>query len=143
MASNFGNKLVIAISSRALFNLDDSHRVFETEGLERYQQYQIDHEDEILAPGEAFGMVNKLLAINDRLPGSRGLKCCCYRATAPTPACGCLTQSSTTVSILAVPLLVAEPALIAMSPPLAAICSYPPMQWMSGAHWKTGSPPLL
>ncbi|MFT5580027.1 MAG: 5'-nucleotidase [Paraglaciecola psychrophila] len=69
MASNFGNKLVIAISSRALFNLDDSHRVFETEGLERYQQYQIDHEDEILAPGEAFGMVNKLLAINDRLPG--------------------------------------------------------------------------
>jgi len=69
MASNFGNKLIIAISSRALFNLDDSHRVFEAEGLERYQQYQIDHEDEILEPGEAFAMVNKLLAINDRLPG--------------------------------------------------------------------------
>jgi len=69
MANNFGNKLIIAISSRALFNLDDSHRVFESEGLERYQQYQIDHEDEILEPGEAFAMVNKLLAINDRLPG--------------------------------------------------------------------------
>lgn len=69
MASNFGNKLVIAISSRALFNLDESHKVFEEKGLAEYQQYQIEHEDEILLPGEAFPMVNKLLAINDRLDG--------------------------------------------------------------------------
>ena len=30
--------LVIAISSRALFNLEDSHRVFEEKGLDAYQQ---------------------------------------------------------------------------------------------------------
>jgi len=33
--------LVIAISSRALFNLSESHRVFEEEGLDAYQRYQI------------------------------------------------------------------------------------------------------
>lgn len=69
MPTGFGNKLVIAISSRALFNLDDSHRVYEEHGLEAYQQYQIDHEDEWLEPGEAFPLVKKLLKINERLVG--------------------------------------------------------------------------
>lgn len=69
MPSGFGNKLVIAISSRALFNLDESHEVFEQQGLEAYQQYQIEHENEILKPGEAFPLVEKLLRINERLGG--------------------------------------------------------------------------
>lgn len=69
MPSKFGNKLVIAISSRALFNLEDSHSVFEKQGLEVYQKYQIEHEDEVLKPGVAFPMVNKLLRINERLGG--------------------------------------------------------------------------
>jgi len=58
------NKLVIAISSRALFDLDESHQVFEKEGLEAYSKYQIAHEDDILGPGEAFPMVEKFLNIN-------------------------------------------------------------------------------
>lgn len=65
----FGNKLVVAISSRALFDLDESHRVFESEGLAAYSQYQIDHEEDPLAPGDAFHMVKKLLRINDLLDG--------------------------------------------------------------------------
>ncbi|HEY7885637.1 MAG TPA: 5'-nucleotidase [Cellvibrionaceae bacterium] len=69
MAGNFGNKLVIAISSRALFNLDDSHKVYMEQGLEAYSQYQIAREDEPLAPGDAFPMVKKLLRLNENLPG--------------------------------------------------------------------------
>ncbi len=69
MTAEFGNKLVVALSSRALFNLDDSHRVFEEEGLSAYSQYQIDHEDVVLKPGEAFPMVEKLLRINTQLEG--------------------------------------------------------------------------
>ena len=69
MPKNFGTKLVIAISSRALFNLDDSHRVFEEQGLDAFRQYQIDHENEVLQPGEAFPLVEKLLRINERLGG--------------------------------------------------------------------------
>lgn len=69
MPVGFGDKLVIAISSRALFNLDDSHKIFEEQGLDSYSQYQMDHEDEILAPGEAFPLVKKLLRINEKLSG--------------------------------------------------------------------------
>lgn len=58
-------KLVIAISSRALFDLAESHQVFTTEGLEAYHQYQIENEEKPLAPGIAFNMVKKLLALND------------------------------------------------------------------------------
>ena len=57
-------RLVVAISSRALFNLDDSHRVFEEQGVDAYHQYQIDHEDKILQPGMAFPLVRKLLNLN-------------------------------------------------------------------------------
>lgn len=69
MPKGFGNKLVIAISSRALFNLDESHKVYENEGLEAYAAYQIDHEDTVLEPGDAFPMVEKLLGLNDSLQG--------------------------------------------------------------------------
>lgn len=62
-------KLVIAISSRALFDLAESHQVFENEGLEAYSKYQIEHEDDVLPPGEAFAMVQKFLRINDQLEG--------------------------------------------------------------------------
>lgn len=60
-------KLVVAISSRALFNLDESHHVFEEQGLKAYSEYQIEHENDLLEPGQAFAMVNKLLRINDLL----------------------------------------------------------------------------
>lgn len=69
MPKNFGEKLVIAISSRALFNLDESHHVYEEKGLESYSQYQVEHEDEVLMPGEAFPLVKKLLRINEKLGG--------------------------------------------------------------------------
>lgn len=62
-------KLVVAISSRALFDLDESHRIFEADGKDAYCRYQIEHEEEALAPGVAFSLVRKLLAINEALAG--------------------------------------------------------------------------
>lgn len=64
MGKGLGDKLVLAISSRALFDLRESHRIYESEGVEAYRQYQIDHEDEPLAPGDAFPLVEKLLSLN-------------------------------------------------------------------------------
>lgn len=57
-------KLVVAISSRALFDLDESHQVFEAKGEEEYSRYQISQESVPLLPGVAFSMVRKLLALN-------------------------------------------------------------------------------
>lgn len=69
MPATFDGKLIVAISSRALFDLGDSHRVFLEQGLHAYQEYQIAHEDEPLPPGQAFPLVRKLLHINSLLSG--------------------------------------------------------------------------
>jgi len=61
-------QLVIAISSRALFDLAESHRVYEEQGVEAYCHYQIEHEDTPLQPGIAFNLVRKLLQLNKLNP---------------------------------------------------------------------------
>lgn len=71
MPEKLDDKLVIAISSRALFNLDDSHQVFENQGLQAYSDYQVAHEDQPLEPGEAFPLVHKLLRLNQLLGGEQ------------------------------------------------------------------------
>jgi 5'-nucleotidase len=57
-------ELVIAISSRTLFDLEESHARFEQEGVDAYSNYQIEHENELLEPGIAFPLVRKLLRLN-------------------------------------------------------------------------------
>ena len=64
--------LTIAISSRALFDLEDSHALFEQEGIAAYQAFQREREDEVLAPGIAFPLVRKLLALNVLAPHGGG-----------------------------------------------------------------------
>jgi 5'-nucleotidase len=64
-----GPKLVIAISSTALFDMRESHEIYETQGVAAYSKYQREHEDDILEPGEAFPLVTKLLRINEKLGG--------------------------------------------------------------------------
>ncbi len=66
--------LVVAISSRALFDLDASHAVFEAEGLKAYAEYQIRRENDHLQPGVAFPLVQKLLALNDDAVSHQGVE---------------------------------------------------------------------
>ena len=61
-------KLVVAISSRALFNLDESHKIFETQGKDAFCRHQIEHENEVLEPGFGFPLVKKFLDLNKVLP---------------------------------------------------------------------------
>ncbi|HKY69312.1 MAG TPA: 5'-nucleotidase [Gammaproteobacteria bacterium] len=65
MFSTLSNKLIVAISSRALFNLDEEHEIYEKEGIEAYTDYQRTKEQEPLAPGPAFGLVQKFLKLNE------------------------------------------------------------------------------
>ena len=57
-------RLVVALSTRALFDLEASHALFESDGIQAYADYQREREDELLEPGMAFPLVKKLLAIN-------------------------------------------------------------------------------
>jgi 5'-nucleotidase len=65
MTKHFSNKLVVAISSRALFDLDESNLIYENEGIEAYRAYQLEKEQEVLMPGAAFGLVKKFLKLNE------------------------------------------------------------------------------
>lgn len=64
MAVILDDKLVVGISSRALFDLEEENRIFETEGLEAYAAYQRAHENDILKPGTAFPLIKALHKLN-------------------------------------------------------------------------------
>jgi len=63
-AENPRDKLVVAISARALFDLEAGHELFERDGVGAYADYQRANEDDVLHPGIAFPLVQKLLALN-------------------------------------------------------------------------------
>jgi 5'-nucleotidase len=58
------DRLIVAITARALFDLEDSHALFQASGLDAYAEFQRSREKEVLAPGIAFPLVQKLLALN-------------------------------------------------------------------------------
>ncbi len=64
MPVSLNDRLVVAVASSALFDLAASDRVFREEGEEAYRRYQREHEDDVLAPGVAFPLVRRLLALN-------------------------------------------------------------------------------
>lgn len=64
MAVTLEDKLVIGVSSRALFDLEEENRIFEEQGLEAYSKYQTEHENDILRPGTAFPLVKALQKLN-------------------------------------------------------------------------------
>jgi len=60
-------QLTIGISSRALFDLDESHQIYEKSGLDAYSAFQVEREEEPLKPGIAFELAKKLLSLNQRV----------------------------------------------------------------------------
>lgn len=71
MAYDLENRLVIGVSSRALFDLTAENEIFQSQGVEAYCSYQVEHEKELLKPGNGFKLVEALLNINN-LPGQEG-----------------------------------------------------------------------
>ena len=64
MALKLDDKLVVGISSRALFDLEEENAIFEKEGLKAYSEYQRAHEKVILKPGTAFPLIKALHKLN-------------------------------------------------------------------------------
>lgn len=57
--------LVVGISSRALFCLEDENRIYQELGVDEYEKYQKEHENDILEPGAGFRLVKALLRLNN------------------------------------------------------------------------------
>jgi len=64
MPVTLDGQLVVAISSRALFDFEEENRVFEAGDDRAYMALQLERLDQIAAPGVAFSLIRKLLAFN-------------------------------------------------------------------------------
>jgi 5'-nucleotidase len=64
MGATLDGKLVVAISSRALFDFEEENQVFEESDDRAYMQLQLQRLDIPAKPGVAFSLVKKLLAFN-------------------------------------------------------------------------------
>ncbi len=65
MSYQLEEKMVIGVSSRALFDLTIENEIFENDGVEAYCRYQVEHEQDILKPGPGFGLIKALLYLNE------------------------------------------------------------------------------
>ena len=65
MTASLEGKLVVAISSRALFDFEEENAVFEQGQDRAYMALQLQRLDLPAKPGVAFSLVRKLLAFND------------------------------------------------------------------------------
>jgi 5'-nucleotidase len=68
MPASLAGQLVVAISSRALFDFEEENRVFEASDDRAYMQLQLERLEQFASPGVAFSLVNKLLAFNAGAP---------------------------------------------------------------------------
>ncbi|CUA95470.1 5'-nucleotidase [Thiomonas bhubaneswarensis] len=64
MPADLNDRLVVAISSRALFDFEEENRVFEQADDASYMQLQLDRLERPAQPGVAFQLVRKLLGFN-------------------------------------------------------------------------------
>ena len=62
---NLKEKVVIAVSSRALFDLEEEHALFEEKGYKAFRDHQVRYQNTPLRPGVAFPFVRRLLALNE------------------------------------------------------------------------------
>ena len=76
-------KLVIAVSSSALFDMQDSDAVFRQEGEEAYRKYQRKHMDDPLKEGVAFPFIKRLLNLNASFPEEQPVEVILFSKNSP------------------------------------------------------------
>lgn len=68
MAYPIEKKLVVAVSSTALFDFTVEHQIFKTEGVEAFRAYQLANRSKPPLPGAAFPFIRRLLHLNRIFP---------------------------------------------------------------------------
>lgn len=68
MSVDISNKLVMAVSSRVLFDLEEENRLFKTAGVEAFRRHQREHENDPLDRGVGFPLIQRLLSLNHIIP---------------------------------------------------------------------------
>lgn len=65
MSFKLDDKLVVGVSTRALFDLTKESQIYEEQGVDAFCEYQMAHEDDVLPPGPGFMLIKALLNLNN------------------------------------------------------------------------------
>ncbi len=64
MSYDLSNVLVVGISSRALFDLEEENALFERDGVDAFINYQLAHVEDAPRPGTGFRLIQNLMSLN-------------------------------------------------------------------------------
>lgn len=67
MPVDFSKILVVGVSSRALFNLEEEEQIFREKNIRGFREYQLANEDQLLEKGTAFPLIESLLKLNNHV----------------------------------------------------------------------------
>ncbi|MDO4770600.1 5'-nucleotidase [Porphyromonas sp.] len=77
------DKLVIAVSSSALFNMLDSDSIFQAKGEDEYRKYQTKYIDKPFEKGVAFPFIKRLLSLNNSFPDEQPVEVVLFSKNSP------------------------------------------------------------
>lgn len=83
MAYSIEKKLVIAVSSSALFNLTESDSIFKQLGEDEYRKYQEKKVNEPFEKGVAFPFIKRLLSLNNSFPEEQPIEIILFSRNSP------------------------------------------------------------
>ena len=67
-------KLVIAVSTSALFDMEESDSIFRSKGIEAYREYQEKRINDPLDKGVAFPFIKRILSLNKSFPNEKPIE---------------------------------------------------------------------
>lgn len=94
MAYNLDNKLVVCVTSSALFDLTREHEIFMSEGVEAFRKYQIANRQKLPSPGSAFPFIQRLLHLNVVFPEQKPVEVIILSRNDPEAGCRIIDAAS-------------------------------------------------
>ena len=83
MPYQIDKKLVIAVSTSALFDMEESDSIFKAKGIEAYRKYQEQNIDTPLKKGVAYPFIKRLLSLNDSFPEEKPIEVVIFSRNSP------------------------------------------------------------
>lgn len=83
MAFPIERKFVVCVTSSALFDMKESDRVFQEQGVEAYKSYQETNLDNTLGKGVAYPFIKRLLSLNESFPEDKPVEVVLFSKNSP------------------------------------------------------------
>lgn len=83
MAFPIDKKFVVCVTSSALFDMKESDKVYQEQGIDAYKKYQEKNIDNTLDKGVAYPFIKRLLSLNDAFPEERPVEVVLFSKNSP------------------------------------------------------------